>query len=124
MATAKVRSRHVSSSSSSTESVNSIPISDDDGTDSLPPIILDAKPDKKSKSGKKSEKKSEKSSEKSSDKKSEENGAKRKTKKKVPPPRPAAPPPPEVIQKIVATNSVDIEDKCTILITPNQGPML
>ena len=124
MATAKVRSRHVSSSSSSTESVNPIPISDDDGTDSLPPIILDAKPDKKSKSGKKSDKKSEKSSEKSSDKKSEENGAKRKTKKKVPPPRPAAPPPPEVIQKIVATNSVDIEDKCTILITPNQGPML
>lgn len=110
MATAKVRSRQDSSSSSSTESVNSIPISDDE--DAMPPIVLDSKSCKKT--GPKSEKTSDR---KSSDKKSEENGAKKKIKKK-PPPRPSAPPPPEVIQKIVATNSVDIDDKCVY--SPNQ----
>lgn len=115
MATAKNRSRRESSSSSSTESVNSIPISDDE--DAMPPIVLD------SKSSTKSEVKSEKSSNrKSGDKKLEENGAKKKTKKKNPPPRPSAPPPPEIIQKIVATNSVDIDDK--FVLTPNQIPIL
>ena len=58
---------------------------------------------------------------KSSDKKSEENGAKKRTKKKTPPPRPSAPPPPEVIKMIVATNSVDIDDKCVF--SPNQIPI-
>ena len=169
MATAKARTRHHSSSSSSTESINSIPISDDD--ESLPPIILDSKPrrshksekvksspipaptkietkpeptptkiepkpestpksEHKSKSDKpkserhhksehrehksdriKSEHKSDRVKSEHRSSKTDENGAtKKRTKKKPPPPRPSAPPPPEVILKIVATNSIDIDD--------------